>query len=346
VVKVELDLVRGRTNRLITSELELGNEVLVGVLGESSALVSVQEDIVDVQRGSDQRLVIGNGSGNGASGGILVKSISSGGSSASSGVIGSSTRVARQGGDSPQALINRADIKVNLDLVVLESDQRQSKTGVGAKPELERDVQSGLRESISGGANLAGSQGVARAINLRERGISDEGKLGGVTNHLEVSTLLLSSHCELVPDVHPVTILAVNSLTTDLNLNLSNELLTGEIQPTGIDTGTNASGEGGNAHKLVDLRKSHLQIGSVSEVTVSGDDALNSSSKIGLAVESLLNRFDGKVSVPSVSYLPEGDLRITCTFPLPYLSIRIRLYLKMNLFRFIFIYLKLVPYLI
>jgi hypothetical protein len=159
----------------------------------------------------------------------LVGSIASGGSLASSGVVGNSTRVARQGGDSPQALINRADIKINLDLVVLESNQRQSKTGVGAKPKLERDVQSGLRESISGGANLAGSQGVARAINLRERGVSDEGKLGGVTNHLEVSTLLLSSHCELVPNVHPVTILTVNSLTTDLNLNLSNELLTGEI---------------------------------------------------------------------------------------------------------------------
>jgi hypothetical protein len=229
VVKVELDLIGRGTNRLITSELELSDQILVGVLGESSALVSVQEDIVDVQRGSNQRLVIGNGGGNGASGGILVESIASGGSSASSGVVGSSTRVARQGGDSPQALINRADIKVNLDLVVLESDQRQSKTGVGAKPELERDVQSGLRESISGGANLTGSQGVARAINLRERGISDEGKLGSVTNHLEISTLLLSSHCELVPDVHPVTILAVNSLTTDLNLNLSNELLTGEI---------------------------------------------------------------------------------------------------------------------
>ena len=130
--------------------------------------------------------------------------------------------------------------------------------------------------------------------------------------------------------MHPVTILAINSLTTDLNLNLSDELLAGVVQPTGINTGSNARDKGGNAHELVDLGKSHLQIGSVSEVTVSGDDALNSSSKIGLAVKSLLNRFDGKVSVPSVSYLPEGDLRITCTFPLPYLSIRIRLYLIVN----------------
>jgi hypothetical protein len=99
---------------------------------------------------------------------------------------------------------------------------------------------------------------------------------------------------------------------------------------------------------LVNLRESHLQIGSVSKVTISGDNALNSASEIGLAVKSLLNRFDGKVSVPSVSYLPESDLRITCTFPLPYLSIRIRLYLKMILYLHLMhlFYFLLVPYLI
>jgi hypothetical protein len=154
---------------------------------------------------------------------------------------------------------------------------------------LEGDVKSGLRESISWGTNLAGSQGIARAINLRERGISDEGKLGNVTNHLEVATLLLSSHCELIPDVHPVTILTINSLTTDLNLNLGNELLTGEIQPTSINTRARVLSKRSNTHKLVDLRESHLQVGSVGKVTVSRDDALNSASKIGLAVESLLN---------------------------------------------------------
>ena len=41
--------------------MELSDQILVGVLGESSALVSVQEHIVNVQRGSDQRLVVGNG---------------------------------------------------------------------------------------------------------------------------------------------------------------------------------------------------------------------------------------------------------------------------------------------
>jgi hypothetical protein len=70
---------------------------------------------------------------------------------------------------------------------------------------------------------------------------------------------------------------------------LSNELLTGEIQPTSINTGSNASGERSDAHELVNLRKGHLQVCSVSKITVSRDDALDSASEIGLAVESLLD---------------------------------------------------------
>jgi hypothetical protein len=53
VVEVKLDLVGRRTNRLITSELELSNQVLMGVLGHSAALISVQEHVINVQRGSD-----------------------------------------------------------------------------------------------------------------------------------------------------------------------------------------------------------------------------------------------------------------------------------------------------
>ena len=241
VVKVKLDLVRGRTNRLITSELELSDQVLVGVLGHSASLVGVQEDIVDVQRGSNQRLIVGNGGRDRAANNVLFRSATV------------RVLITVQCGNSPQALINRADIKVDLDLVVLESNQRESQTGVCAEPELERNVQSGLRESVTGSANLTRSSRVTRRLNLSERGISDEGKLGGVTDHLEITTLLLGGHCELVPDVHPVTILTINSLTTNLDLNLSNELLAGEIQPTGIDTGVFAGRVVSETHKLVDL---------------------------------------------------------------------------------------------
>jgi hypothetical protein len=64
VVEVQLDLVRGGTNGLITSELKLSDQILVRILGHSAALISVQEDIVNIEGSSDQRLVVGNSSRN------------------------------------------------------------------------------------------------------------------------------------------------------------------------------------------------------------------------------------------------------------------------------------------
>jgi len=302
VVEVELDLVGGRTYRLVTSELELGDEVLVGVLGHSAALISVQEDIVDVEGGSNQRLVVGDGGRDSLTRGILASIVNRGRVGAG---------VAAQGSDGPQALINRTNIKVNLDLVVLKGDQGEGKTGVSAKPELKRNIEGGLRKGVAGGTHLAGSLGVARTINISEGGVGDEGKLSGVTNHLEVTTLLLRSHGELVPDVHPVTILAVNALATNLNLNLGDELFSGEIQPTGVNTRVVSRGVSANTHQLVDLGKSHLKISAVGKITITADRALDTTTEIGLSVESLLNRFNSKVGVTSVSDLPESDLRIT-----------------------------------
>ena len=97
VVEVKLDLVSRGTNRLITSELELSNEVLMGVLGKSTALISVEENIIDIERSSDERLVIGNSSSCG-----LASSI-----------------IAVKGGNCPETLINRTNIEVDLDFVIL-----------------------------------------------------------------------------------------------------------------------------------------------------------------------------------------------------------------------------------
>jgi hypothetical protein len=83
--------------------------------------------------------------------------------------------------------------------------------------------------------------------------------------------------------------LAIYSLTTNLDLNLGDKLLTGEIQPTSINTGTNTNGEGSNAHELVNLGKSNLKISAVSEITIAADHALNTTTEIGLSIESLLD---------------------------------------------------------
>ena len=280
VVEVELDLVGRRTNGLITSELKLFNEVLMGVLGHAPALIGVEEHVVDIERSGNQGLVVGSVE-------LLVS-------------VGGSDRA-----NSPQALVDGANVEVDLDFVVLKSDQGKSKTGVTAEPELEGDVEGGLGESVTRSANLARSVGVARAVNISKLRVSDVSQLSGVADHLVITALLFGGHGELAPDMHPVTVLAVNALTTDLNLNLRNQLLTGEIKPAGI----NAMGR--SLETLADFGKGHLKVSAVSQVTIAADSAGNTPAKVSLAVESLFDRLHGKVGVPLVRDLPEGNLRIT-----------------------------------
>ncbi len=280
VVEVELDLVGGGTDRLITGELDLLEQILVGVLCHLSALVRVQEHVVNVEGRRNKGLLVGEGHRLGAGGG-------------------------RQGFDGPQALTNGANIKIDFHLVVLESNQGECKPGVAAKPEKQGHVESGLRECVAGCANLCGpTSSRAGARHVGERGVRDVGKRGCVTNHLEVSSLLLGCHGHLVPDVHPVTILAVYSLTTNLDLNLGNHLLADVVQPTGIDTISASS-----THGLVDFRECHLKVCAVAQVTVAADCACHTAAEIGLTREGLLNALHSKVCVSSVRHLPKSNLR-------------------------------------
>jgi hypothetical protein len=123
-----------------------------------------------------------------------------------------------------------------------------------------------------------------------------------VADHLVVASLLLSRQGKLVPDVHPITILAIDSLASNLNLNLGDELLANEVQPTGIDI-TSAS-----LHGLVDLGESDLEVCAVAQITVAADCACHTATEVSLSREGLLNGFHGKVGVASVRHLPESDL--------------------------------------
>jgi hypothetical protein len=190
--------------------------------------------------------------------------------------------------------------------VVLKGDEGKGQTGVAAEPELKGDVEGGLGESIAGSANLARSGSVARAIDVVEGGVGDEGQLGSVSDHLEVTALLLGRHSELVPDVHPVTVLAIDTLATDLNLHLGDELLTGEVEPTGINATVGRDLQG-----LTDLGESHLKVGAVRQITVTGDGAGHTATEVSLAVKSLLDRLHGEVSVTLVANLPESNLGVT-----------------------------------
>ena len=282
VVEVKLDLVGRRADRLVTSELKLLNEVLVGVLGHAAALVGVKEHVVHEERSGNERLVVGVGALDCAGGG--------GG----------------EGVDGPEALVNGAKINVDADLVVLESNEGESEPGVLAEPELEGNVEGGLGEGVTRSANLAGSVGLARTVHRRERGVSQVGELGGVADHGPVTLLLGSVDGELVPDVHPVAVVAINALAANLYLNLGDELLTGEVKPPSIDTLVGRAGK-----LLANLGKCYLENGGVGKISVTGDGAGDTPSEISLAIEGLLNGLHGEVGVAPVGDLPVGNLRIT-----------------------------------
>jgi ABC-type uncharacterized transport system permease subunit len=105
--------------------------------------------------------------------------------------------------------------------------------------------------------------------------------------------------------VHPVTILAINALTTDLNLNLRNQLLTGEIKPTSINTVLVSA-----LHGLVNLGESNLKVSAVSQITIARYGAGYTTTKIGLTVKSLFDRLHCEVGVTFVRHLPKGNLRV------------------------------------
>ena len=280
VVEVQLDLVGRGSNRLVTSELHLLDEVLVGVLCHLAALIRVEENIVNIEGSRHQGLLVRDRGRDCATGAIETL-------------------------HGPETLADGADIKVDLHLVVLESDQGEGKSGVLAKPEHQGDVEGGLRECVTGGAHLGRTAGGrAGARDGGEGGVGDVGQLGSVADHLEVPTLLLRGQGKLVPDVHPVTVLAINALATNLHLHLGDEVLTDEIQPTGIDS----IGTRGGGHRLVDLRESHLKIGAVSQISVTGDRAGNSATEIGLAGEGLFDGLHRKVRVASIRHLPKSYL--------------------------------------
>ena len=119
VVERKLDLVGRRTNGFITSELKLLNEVLVGVLGHAAALIGVEEDVVNVERSGNKRLLVG-------------------------GRYFSTAGAFTEGTDGPEALLNGAKVNVETDLVVLKGNKRKGKTRVAAEPELKRNVKLSL----------------------------------------------------------------------------------------------------------------------------------------------------------------------------------------------------------
>jgi hypothetical protein len=208
----------------------------VGVLGHTTALIRVEENVVYEERGGYERLVVGRGYLDG-------------------------TALRREGVHCPKTFINGTKINVDTNLVILEGNKGKGETRVFTEPELERNVESGFREGIARGANLARSVRLTRTIDVGEGRVREVRELGGIANHRVVALLLSSGHGELVPDVHPVSVVAVDALTTNLNLYLGNELLTWEIQPTCVNPIA-------VIEVLSDLRESDLKNGVIGKIAV------------------------------------------------------------------------------
>ncbi len=184
VVEVEARLVRRARERFFTRELELVNEVFVRYLSKTATFVSVEVDVVDVERSvlevgvehrRDRRLV------------RTTNNV---------------------------ALSSTSEFNVNYDFVVLESNERESETRVAAEEELERNVERRLRLFNRARSNTRREGGRGRAFvgfvrSERER----------VTNHTLVASLEARGEGEFVEDFKPVTIVEVNTLTTDLEFN-------------------------------------------------------------------------------------------------------------------------------
>jgi len=277
VVEVELELVGGRGDGLTASELEDVDEVLVGDLGELAALIRVEVDVVNVEGRSDQV-----GGGDAIADDVDV------------GVLRSSVEA---------EVADVVEGEVDADLVVLEGDERERKARVAAEPELEGHVEGVLRGAV---LDLVGGVGLTRGavVVAGLATLNDQvGELRDVANHLRITGLLARLLGELIPDVEPLTIVHINALTADLELNLLDEVVADPVEPA--ELGARAV-RGEELH----LGEGGLEVHTVDQVTV----ALNSDSDL-LAeargtVERVLDGLHGEVSVTAVNHLEERDLGV------------------------------------
>ena len=276
MVEVQLQLVGRRGDGLTASELEDVNQVLVRHLGELTTLIRVQVDVVHVQRGGSQT--------------ALADTVADG------------MRV-RRVGVVPAQVVQRVELQVDADLVVLQGNERQSQPRVAAEPELQRDVQGVHRGARRDDFRRQRLTAVAIVVARRSTLVQQVCQLGDVADHLGIASLLAGLLREFVPDVHPVTVLLVNALATNFNFNVVNDVVTDPVQPAELGTRAVRGLQG-------DLRQRGLQVHAVNQITVALDRARDLLAEVGSTVKRVLNGLHGEVGVTTVNDLEEGDLRV------------------------------------
>jgi len=257
----------------------------VGDLGEAAALIGIEVDVVYVEGGGDE-----TGGGN-----ALLDRVR--------GVLDRDT-ADRGCGIVPLEVLEGVELEPDLDFVVLESNERESQARVAVEPELEGNVECVLRGAVAdllGGVGLASAAPVVAALTAL---YEEVGELGYVAYHLGVAGLETWLLGELVPDLEPVTVVLINLLTTDLNVDVVDEVVANPVEPA--ELGTRA------VRRLErDLGERALEVHTVNQITVTGDGALHLLAEVRRAVERLLNGLHGEVRVAAVHHLEECNLRVT-----------------------------------
>ena len=182
----------------------------MGDLGELTALVRVQVDVVDVERRRDK--------------------------ARRRDTVTDRVDVGLRGGLVEAQVAEVVELQVDADLVVLERNQRQRQARVAVEPELQRDV-----ERVLGRAHqeLVGRVGLAaRAVVVAVLAALDQqvNQLGDIANHLRVAGLLARLLGELIPDLEPVTIVLVDALAANLELDILDQVVADPVEPAELRT--------------------------------------------------------------------------------------------------------------
>jgi len=105
--------------------------------------------------------------------------------------------------------------------------------------------------------------------------------------------------------MHPVTIVLVDALATDFNLNVVDQVVTNPVQPTELST--RAIG-----YLQSNLRQSGLEVHAMNQITVTLNGAGDFLAEVGGTIEGVLNGLHGEVSVTSVHDFKKCNLGVTC----------------------------------
>jgi hypothetical protein len=169
---------------------------------------------------------------------------------------------------------------------------------------LEGDVEGVFRGAVLdfvGGVGFTRSAVIIASFTTLDNQV---GELRNVTYHLGVTGLLTRFLGEFVPDVEPLTIMLIDTLTTDLEFDFADKIVANPVEPTELSTRAVRGEE-------LNLREGGLEIHAVNQITVTLNSDSDLLTKARRTVERIFNGFHGKVGVTTVYNLEESDLGVT-----------------------------------